>query len=111
MVQTSPVLSCRRNLPGQNVRGTVGQPIPGTQLRVVNPDTLEDLPDGQQGLMLARGPGIMAGYYGDQAATAKAFRAGHGWLDTGDLGWRAPCMCPMHLPACVCAVLHLPWAV
>ena len=41
--------------------------------------------------MLAKGPGVMAGYYGDEAATAKAFRAGNGWLDTGDLGWKAPC--------------------
>lgn len=90
-MQTSPVLTCRRNVPGQNVRGTVGTPIPGTQLRVVDPETLQDQPDGQQGLILARGPGVMAGYYDDESATAAAFRAGNGWLDTGDLGWRAPC--------------------
>ena len=43
-----------------------------------------------QGLLLARGPGIMKGYFNDEAATAKAFSAGNGWFDTGDLGWRAP---------------------
>jgi long-subunit acyl-CoA synthetase (AMP-forming) len=32
----------------------------------------------------------MAGYYGDEASTSKAFRAGGGWFDTGDLGWVAP---------------------
>lgn len=67
----------------QNVRGSVGVPTPGTALRVVDPDTLADVEDGQQGLLLARGPGITQGYYNDPAATSKAFRAGGGWFDTG----------------------------
>ncbi|PSC68813.1 putative acyl-activating enzyme chloroplastic [Micractinium conductrix] len=90
LTESSPVLACRRNLPNQNVRGSVGQTTPGTQLRFVDPESLQDVPDGQQGLILAKGPGVMAGYFGDEGATAKAFRAGDGWLDTGDLGWRAP---------------------
>ncbi len=44
----------------QNVRGTVGQPVPGTQLRVVSPDSLEDVAPGEYGLVLARGPGVCA---------------------------------------------------
>lgn len=48
-----------------------GLPTPGTQLRVVDPESLQDVPDGQQGLILARGPGVMAGYFRDEAATAK----------------------------------------
>ena len=84
------MLACRRALPFQNVRGTVGLPIPGTEVRVVNPETLEPVPDGQQGLLLVKGPGVMRGYYNDQESTAKAMRAGPGWFDTGDLGWRAP---------------------
>ncbi|GIL51023.1 hypothetical protein Vafri_6984 [Volvox africanus] len=91
LTETSPVLACRRsNPPEQNIRGSVGVPTPGTQLRIVDPETLEPLPDGRQGLVLAKGPGIMAGYYSDEAATARAFRAGDGWFDTGDLGWVAP---------------------
>jgi long-subunit acyl-CoA synthetase (AMP-forming) len=43
-----------------------------------------------QGLLLAKGPGVMSGYYRDDKATDKAFRAGEGWFDTGDLGWVAP---------------------
>ena len=50
-MQTSPVLACRRALPKQNVRGSVGFPIPGTSLRLVDPETLKDVPPGQQGLV------------------------------------------------------------
>ncbi|KAK9808885.1 hypothetical protein WJX72_005702 [[Myrmecia] bisecta] len=90
LTETSPVLACRRDVPLKNVRGSVGQAILGTRLRVVDPETLRDLPDGSQGLLLAKGPGVMQGYYNDEMSTAKAFRAGDGWFDTGDLGWRAP---------------------
>eukprot|EP00884_Botryococcus_braunii_P011365 jgi/Botrbrau1/20229/Bobra.31_1s0025.1 len=89
LTETSPVLCCRRaTVPNQNVRGTVGLPIPGTQIRVVDPETREDLPDGIQGLLLAKGPGVMSGYYRDEFATEKVFA--DGWFDTGDLGWRIP---------------------
>uniref|UniRef100_A0A383VM20 AMP-dependent synthetase/ligase domain-containing protein n=1 Tax=Tetradesmus obliquus TaxID=3088 RepID=A0A383VM20_TETOB len=84
--ETSPVLACRRLV--ANVRGSVGLPVPGTRLLVVDPTSHKPLPDGQQGLILAAGPGVMAGYYNDAAATRKAFI--DGWFDTGDLGWRAP---------------------
>lgn len=88
-MQTSPVLCCRRaTVPNQNVRGTVGLPIPGTQVRVVNPETHVDVPDGTQGLLLVRGPGVMNGYYRDELATSKVFT--DDWFDTGDLGWRIP---------------------
>ena len=43
--------------------------------------------------MLVRGPGVMKGYYANEAATTSAF-VGDGWFDTGDLGWRAPCAPP-----------------
>jgi long-chain acyl-CoA synthetase len=74
----------------------VGLPIPGTQIRVVDPETREDLPDGTQGLLLAKGPGVMCGYYRDDLATAKVFT--DGWFDTGDLGWRIPSN--QHLLSC-----------
>ncbi len=56
----------------------------------MHPETFQDLPDGEQGLLLARGPGVMAGYFDNEGATAKALPIGDGWFDTGDLGWRAP---------------------
>jgi long-chain acyl-CoA synthetase len=78
--------SCSGNDPLENIRGTVGHPLPGTLIRVVDPVTLQPVPDGQQGLLLAQGPGVMAGYWQDPAATSKALF--DGWFDTGGLqGW------------------------
>lgn len=84
LTETAPVLSARR--PWRNLRGASGQPIPHTELKIVDPETRRDLPDGQRGLVLARGPQIMAGYYKNPEATAKAIDP-EGWFDTGDLGW------------------------
>lgn len=89
LTETSPVLAVRRGDPAAaNVRGSVGPPLPGTSVKAVDPTTHEALPPGQQGLLLARGPGVMVGYWRDPEATLKAFV--EGWFDTGDLGWVAP---------------------
>ena len=58
-------------------------------MRVVDPETYQDVADGQQGVILAQGPGVMKGYYNDPQGTQKAFKD-VSWFDTGDLGWRAP---------------------
>ncbi len=64
-------------------RGTVGRAIPGVAVRVVNPESFATLPPEHEGLLLARGPGRMLGYFGDEERTAAAFR--DGWFVTGDL--------------------------
>jgi long-chain acyl-CoA synthetase len=84
LTETSPVLSARR--PWRNLRGAAGQPILDTDLRIVDLETGRDLPQGQRGLVLARGPQIMAGYYKNPEATRKVIDP-NGWFDTGDLGW------------------------
>lgn len=84
LTETSPVLSARHYW--ENLRGSAGKPIPGTELRIVDPETRQPLPVGQRGLVLARGPQIMKGYYENPQATAKAIDS-EGWFDTGDLGW------------------------
>ena len=49
LTETSPVLACRRSVPPrENVRGSVGLPIPGTQVRVVDPETLAPLGEGER---------------------------------------------------------------
>jgi acyl-[acyl-carrier-protein]-phospholipid O-acyltransferase / long-chain-fatty-acid--[acyl-carrier-protein] ligase len=70
--------------PGEWSRaGTVGRPVPGVRTRVVDPDTGEDLPIGEPGMLLVTGPNLMRGYLDDPAATAAAIR--DGWYVTGDL--------------------------
>ncbi|XGB41620.1 MAG: AMP-binding protein [Nodosilinea sp. LVE1205-7] len=84
LTETAPVLSARRAW--RNLRGAAGPPIPGTELKIVDPESRQNLPQGTQGLVLARGPQVMAGYYRNPEATARAIDS-QGWFDTGDLGW------------------------
>jgi long-chain acyl-CoA synthetase len=83
LTETSPVLTCRR--PWCNRRGSAGQPIAGTELRIVDVESRQPLALGERGLVLVRGPQVMAGYHGKPEATAKVLNA-EGWFDTGDLG-------------------------
>jgi long-chain acyl-CoA synthetase len=87
LTETSPVTNARR--PWRNLRGSSGQPIPGTEVKIVNPDTRQPLPVGERGLVLLKGPQIMQGYYQNPEATKKAIDA-EGWFDSGDLGWVTP---------------------
>ncbi|MBI5441309.1 MAG: AMP-binding protein [Deltaproteobacteria bacterium] len=63
--------------------GSVGRPLPGVALKVVDPDTGEPFPTGTQGLLLAKGPNVMLGYWGKSAKTAEVLR--DGWYSTGDM--------------------------
>jgi long-chain acyl-CoA synthetase len=83
LTETSPVLTCRR--PWNNRRGSSGQPLAGTGIRIVDPENRQLLALGQRGLVLAQGPQVMGGYFGKPEASAKAID-GDGWFDTGDLG-------------------------
>ena len=64
--------------------GTVGQPLPGVAVRVVDPDTFDPLPAGSPGMLLVKGPNLMRGYLGRDDLTRKAIR--NGWYVTGDIG-------------------------
>jgi long-chain acyl-CoA synthetase len=65
---------------------SVGRPAPGADLRIADPDTGAELPDGEIGELWFRGPNIVRGYWNDAEATAAAFT--DGWFRTGDLGLR-----------------------
>ncbi|MFI8836277.1 SDR family NAD(P)-dependent oxidoreductase [Streptomyces afghaniensis] len=71
---------------GPRVDGSCGPPVPGTDVRVVDPLSGEDVPDGSEGEVWVRGPGLMSGYHEQPEATAAALR--DGWYRTGDLGRR-----------------------
>lgn len=95
--ETSPVASV--NLPDRldtrywkvqvaNKEGTVGLPLPGTSFRIVDPDTLEVLPTGTDGLILIGGPQVMKGYLHapDKTAASVVELDGQRWYKTGDKG-------------------------
>jgi len=63
--------------------GTVGHPIPGVAAKVIDPETGESLPCGQEGLLLVKGPNRMIGYLGQPEKTREVFR--DGWCVTGDM--------------------------
>ncbi len=64
-------------------RGTIGHPLPGVTVKILDPDTLESLPSGQAGLMFVRGPNVMAGYWKQPEKTAAVLQ--DGWYCTGDI--------------------------
>jgi long-chain acyl-CoA synthetase len=64
--------------------GTVGLPLPGTECRVVDPDEpTVDVPAGERGELIVRGPQVFQGYYGKPEATEQVFV--DGWFRTGDI--------------------------
>ncbi|MEN9519907.1 MAG: long-chain-fatty-acid CoA ligase [Cyanobacteriota bacterium] len=87
LTETSPITNVRTRQ--QNVRGTAGRPFPETEIKIVDPETRQELPQGERGLVLIRGTQVMQGYYKNPEATAKAIDP-EGWFDSGDLGWVTP---------------------
>jgi long-chain acyl-CoA synthetase len=84
MTESSPV--ALGNPMGRSRRpGTVGVPFPSTEIRVVDPaDTDVDMPVGERGELLIRGPQVFQGYWGRSSDTADVLLA-DGWLRTGDI--------------------------
>ena len=95
--ETSPVISV--NMPDildpdtlkpviGNKVGTVGQPLPGTIIRICNPDTLQELPTGEDGLILVAGVQVMKGYLNDKTKTKEVIAKidGKRYYKTGDKG-------------------------
>jgi long-chain acyl-CoA synthetase len=76
ITETSPIISAER--PGGMRLGTVGQAIPGVQIRIEHPN------EEGVGEILIKGPNVMQGYYKRPRATAEAIV--DGWYHTGDLG-------------------------
>ena len=68
---------------------TVGSPFPGVECKVIDPETGEELPDGESGEFVARGFNIMKGYYKMPEATAQTIDK-DGWLHSGDICMRTP---------------------
>jgi long-chain acyl-CoA synthetase len=82
LTEASPVVSAHR-LSGVRKLGSVGQPIPGVQVAILD-DADRALRAGDVGEVCVRGPNVMLGYYRLPDETAKTLR--NGWLHTGDVG-------------------------
>ncbi len=68
---------------------TVGTAFPGVECKIINPETGEELPDGEHGEFVARGYNIMKGYYKMPRETAQTIDK-DGWLHSGDICMRTP---------------------
>jgi acyl-[acyl-carrier-protein]-phospholipid O-acyltransferase/long-chain-fatty-acid--[acyl-carrier-protein] ligase len=64
-------------------RASIGHPLPGISVRIVNPETFDPVPQGETGLLLVRGPNVMQGYMNRPEKTAEVLR--EGWYNTGDI--------------------------
>lgn len=73
------------NTPAECKAGSVGRPLDGIEIRIADPDTLEPLPTGQQGMILVNGPSRMPGYYRAPELTSQVIR--DEFYVTGDLGY------------------------
>lgn len=78
--ETGMVLS--NPLAGERRAGSVGTPLPGVEVRLVD-ERLRDVEPGTAGEILVRGPGLFLEYWRKPAATAQAFH--DGWFRTGDI--------------------------
>lgn len=63
--------------------GTIGRPIPGDSIRIVDPDTGTIMPPGESGMLLVKGPNVMKGYLNMPEKSAEALH--DGWYRTGDI--------------------------
>ncbi|HKB40276.1 MAG TPA: AMP-binding protein, partial [Gemmataceae bacterium] len=90
LTEASPVIT--QTATGDSLEhrvGTVGRVLPGLEVKVVAPGSLEPLPPGESGELMVRGHGVMKGYYNKPAETADAITP-DGWLHTGDVATQTP---------------------
>lgn len=80
--ETSPVIST--NYPGIHKMGSIGKPIPGVQVRILDINTDKILGPNEEGKVVVKGDMVMEGYLGDLEETS--LRIHNGWYDTGDIG-------------------------
>jgi long-chain-fatty-acid--[acyl-carrier-protein] ligase len=87
ITECSPILTA--NLSGDPARG-VGHPLPGVELCIVNLESHQPVAQGEQGLILARGPNVFGGYLNKGLSSPFISVNGKEWYSTGDLGYFDP---------------------
>ena len=83
VTECSPVVSF--NPPSANRPGTIGKPLPGLEVRVVDLQMGESLPPKRMGMLLVSGPSVFPGYLGHEGPQPFQERDGNRWYVTGDL--------------------------
>jgi acyl-CoA synthetase (AMP-forming)/AMP-acid ligase II len=86
LTETSPVTHCP-SAAGEAPAGSIGRPVPDTECRIVDPESGDDVTDGERGELWIRGPQVMAGYLNNEEATSSTVDE-DGWLHTGDIAVR-----------------------
>ena len=83
LTEASPsVALCRPGMPLK--KGSTGVPLPGVEVKIFDPDDKE-LPVGEHGEIVVKGPNVMVGYYKRPEETQETLR--NGWMHTGDIGY------------------------
>ena len=85
---TETGMNCSNPLEGERRIGSVGFPLPGTEVRFVDSESRALLPDGEIGELELRGPNVFKSYWKQPGKTSESFSA-DGWFKTGDLGFRS----------------------
>ncbi|UCD78645.1 MAG: long-chain fatty acid--CoA ligase [Desulfobacterales bacterium] len=83
LTEAAPTVAVERRSMARKI-GSTGVPIPGVEVKIFDHEDKE-LPTGEQGEIVVRGPSVMLGYYKRPDETAETLRGG--WLHTGDVGY------------------------
>lgn len=83
LTEASPVITCNPVAGGGGIVGTIGIPVPSTDVKCMD-DNGKEVAQGQEGEIWAMGPQVMKGYWNRPDETAKVME--NGWLKTGDIG-------------------------
>lgn len=89
MTETSPIVTLNPTNTTQRKIGTVGLPVPNTEVKIVDLETgIQELPQGEDGEIAVSGPQVMLGYWNKPEANEESFRQINGkrYLLTGDIG-------------------------
>lgn len=94
LAETAPVVACNvfnevRLADGTQISGrkdgSVGMPLPGTKIRILDVTTGAELAPNTEGMIMVKGPQVMLGYLGKPEATSQVLK--DGWFQTGDIGY------------------------
>ena len=85
LTETSPLITLTEPQMADAKMASIGRPVPDVEVKIVD-DHGRELPEGEAGEIITRGPHVMKGYFRKAGATAERIR--NGWLYTGDIGRR-----------------------